>query len=261
MGQTTVSGLPETIKASSTQDITFSIVSRNLNKVQLDSGGLPFAAVLSPAEDGAGGAEGPNEDLHIPVTVTDNADGKYTCRARITRAQALGWHGKGDLPFRCNVSLCEVPLPHSPFAFSLELQRPDGVYGNNVLLGEWVYSVLPEGNGPHAGPGWQDRNHHDIPENWEVVSQDCAEWEEILEDVIKPYGWGTQIVFCRRTSSRYDCVGFQTMNCGCAGAHYSNSGINFSGSWDQQRISGFRITAGGHCRLLVRSDVASASFL
>ena len=121
-----MSGLSGCVTATPTQDITFSIVSRDADGVPLTSGGLSFGAVLFPAEEGGDGAGGGGA-LCIPVAVTDDADGRYTCRARVTEAQAQVWPGNGDLPFLCAVSLCQVPLPHSPFAFSLQAhveQRP-----------------------------------------------------------------------------------------------------------------------------------------
>jgi hypothetical protein len=79
---------------------------------------------------------------------------------------------------------------------STKRRSRDGVHGKELVWKGRRYAVLPEGDGPSAAKA-QDKGAHDIPVGARVVDVGDKDWAGILENVVKPYSWGTSVIVVR----------------------------------------------------------------
>ena len=79
----------------------------------------------------------------------------------------------------------------------------NGVCGTKVVHNNWVYSIQPEGEGPTSASVWTpaDMEPFTIPDDMEVVDVSQSDWQQILDNVIKPYGWSTNNLIVADASS------------------------------------------------------------
>jgi hypothetical protein len=80
---------------------------------------------------------------------------------------------------------------------STKRRSRDGVHGKELVWKGRRYAVLPEGDGPSAAKAAQDKDAHDIPVGARVVDVGDKDWAGILENVVKPYRWNTDIIVVR----------------------------------------------------------------
>ena len=129
----------------------------------------------------------------------------------------------------------------------------NGVYGKKLVYNNWVYSVLPEGEGPAAEQETQDKNPHTLPGDMEVVDVTQSGWQQILDNVIKPYGWTTHVLVVADTVQGTS-PGFNSKNFQTPGAKWKDDVATLDPTfikWTNQRRT-FQFT-GTSLRVLVRS--------
>ena len=94
-------------------------------------------------------------------------------------------------------------------------RRPDGVDGTDLWHNGRRYFVLPELDpdgvavGPQSPRLHQDKaQQHTVPAGAEVVDVSDLDWQDVLDNVVKPFAWGTHVLVCQDRSKAFTHPGF-----------------------------------------------------
>ena len=129
----------------------------------------------------------------------------------------------------------EPLLQNVPCKDMLLMAFADAAYGRTtygrpgrlcVIHGRTAYRVLPDDDAPIPNSDDEKTQSEDpfvVPEGWRIVAQDDANWDDVLENVIKPHGWATHVVcVARQRADLTTFVGFETEHYGEPGTEYGD---------------------------------------
>ena len=154
--------------------------------------------------------------LNVPLTITDNDDGTYTCE----------YTADQDGPYKVEVLIGETPIPHSPFVVAVNLPRADplqsaahGAGLSNAVAGlSTVFNVTTRSS--TGMPTWLRSNDQ------KIKVQFRAEGKTLLDSgavVTMGSEVGQYVVtYCVKTPGAYD-VSILLTEGGLEGGHVQNS--------------------------------------